>query len=128
MEEESRSGGIRIMLAITEELGRLEEVFSEFVYPIWPVWLAAAVVVAGLAALGAYRLGWHEWVARHRFISAGILALVLAVGVPTGWYTVSPLFDRETVCEASPIARAGAGSEECESIAAAASDATDSAQ
>jgi len=45
---------------------------------------------------------------------------VLAVGIPAGWYTISPLFERETVCEASPIAGAGAGSEKCAGVAIAA--------
>jgi Electron transfer DM13 len=107
------------MLAITEELGRFEEYFSDVVYPVWPLWLAAAIVVAAVALFFAYRLGWHEWALQHRFVSGGVLAIVLAVGVPTGWYTISPLFDRETVCEASPIAGAGAGSEKCAGLAVA---------
>jgi len=116
----NRRGGTDIMLAITEEFGRFEEFFSDVVYPVWPVWLASVIVVAAAALFVAYRLGWHEWALQHRFVSAGILATVLAVGVPAGWYTVSPLFDRETVCEASPIAGAGAGSEKCEGVAVAA--------
>jgi len=108
------------MLAITEELGRFEEFFSDVVYPIRPVWLAGAIAVVGLGVFVAYRLGWHQWALQHRFLSAGILAIVLALGVPTGWYTISPLFERETVCEASPLADAGSGSEKCEGVAAAA--------
>jgi Electron transfer DM13 len=108
------------MLAITEELGRFEEYFSDVVYPVWPLWLAGAIVAAAVALFFAYRLGWHEWALQHRFVSAGVLAIVLAVAVPTGWYTISPLFDRETVCEASPIAGADAGSEKCEGVAVAA--------
>jgi hypothetical protein len=111
-----------IMLAITEELGRFEEYFSDVVYPVWPLWLAGAIVAAAVALFFAYRLGWHEWALQHRFVSAGVLAIVLAVGVPTGWYTISPLFDRETVCEASPIAGASAGSEKCEGAAVAAGE------
>jgi hypothetical protein len=107
-------------LAITEEFGRLEEIFSDVVYPVWPVWLAGAIVVAAAVLFLAYRLGWHEWALQRRVLSAGLLAVVLAIGVPTGWYTVSPLFDRETVCEASPLAGAGSGSEKCEGVAVAA--------
>jgi Electron transfer DM13 len=108
------------MLAITEELGRSEEFFSDVIYPIWPVWLAGAIVVMAAALFLAYRLGWHQWAIQHRFLSAGIVAIVLAVSLPAGWYTISPLFERETVCEASPLAGAGAGSEKCEGVAAAA--------
>jgi Electron transfer DM13 len=108
------------VLAITEELGRFEEFFSEVIYPAWPVWLVVGiVVVAGLGYL-AYRMGWHEVAWRHRLVT-GPIAVVLTVGVIfAGYYTISPLFERNTVCEASPIAGAGAGSEDCEGVAAAA--------
>jgi hypothetical protein len=111
------------MLAITEELGRFEEFFSEVIYPAWPVWLAVGLVsLAGLAYV-AYRLGWYEWAWRHRLVT-GPIALVVAVAVIfAGYYTISPLFERNTVCEASPIAGAGAGSEECEGVAMAATGA-----
>ena len=115
------------MLAITEELGRFEKLFSDVIYPVWPIWLAAALIAAGLALVFVYRLGWHKWAMQHRFLTAGMLAIALAVGVPTGWYTVSPLFDRETVCEASPLAGAGAGSEKCADVAVAAEGGTNSA-
>ena len=52
------------------------------------------------------------------------LAIVLAVGIPAGWYTISPLFERETVCEASAIVGAGAGSEKCKGVAVAAGGTT----
>jgi Electron transfer DM13 len=112
-----------MVLAITEELGRLEEVFSEIVYPIWPVWLVAALITLAAAAVVAYRLRWHVWALQHRLLAGAIVAAGLLIAVPTGWYTVSPLFDRETACEASPIAGAGAGSEKCEGVAAAAGNA-----
>ena len=108
-----------MQLAITEELGRFEELFSEVVYPIWPLWLAGAVIGVALGAFLAYRLGWHEVALQHRFLSAGVLAAVLAVGIPAGWYTVSPLFERETVCEASPLQGAGTGSKKCDGVAQA---------
>jgi uncharacterized membrane protein len=112
-----------VVLAITEEFGRLEEVFSEIVYPIWPVWLVAALVMLAAAAVVAYRLRWHDWALQHRLLTGAIVVVVLVIAVPTGWYTVSPLFNRETACEASPIAGTGAGSEKCEGVAAAAGNA-----
>jgi len=87
---------------------------------VWPVWLAAAIVAAALALFLASRRGWHKWALQHRLLTGGTLAIVLAVGIPAGWFTISPLFERETVCEASPIAGAGAGSEKCEGVAVAA--------
>jgi len=109
-----------MFLAITEELGRFEELVSEVVYPVWPAWLAVSIVLGGLALYFAYRLGWVEVALRHRLMTGGAFAVILAVSVPTGWYTISPLFERETVCEASPIADAGAGSQNCEGAAVAA--------
>lgn len=108
------------MLAITEELGRFEEFFSDVVYPVWPHWVAGAVVIAAVVLYFAYRAGWLATAARHPLITGALMAGVLAVSVPAGWYTISPLFERETVCEASPIAGAGAGSEKCEGVAVAA--------
>jgi hypothetical protein len=75
----------------------------------------------------AYRRGWHEWALQHRLLTGGVLTIALAVGIPAGWYTVSPLFERETVCEASPIAGAGTGSEKCEGVAVAAGGTTSAA-
>ena len=116
-----------MILAITEELGRFEEFFSEVIYPVWPVWLAGAVI--GLAAIAwvAVRLGWHETALQHRFITGAAIVLILAVTIPAGYYTISPLFDRETVCEASPIPGAGAGSEDCEGVVLAAGSPTPAA-
>ena len=87
---------------------------------MWPVWLAAAIIAAALALFLASRRGWHKWALQHRLLTGGTLAIVLAVGIPAGWFTISPLFERETVCEASPIAGAGAGSEKCQGVAVAA--------
>lgn len=94
--------------------GELEKFFSEVVYPIWPLFLALAI--AGVAAAGyvAYRLGWHVVAMRHRLITGAAVVALLAVTIPVGYYAISPLFERTTVCEASPLADAGAGSEECE--------------
>lgn len=107
-------------LAITEELGRFETFFSDVIYPVWPLWLA--VFVAGIVAVSfvGYRLGWHRIALQHRLLTSVSLALILAISVPVGWYTISPLLDRNTVCEASPIPGAGAGSDKCNDVAVAA--------
>ncbi len=106
-------------LGITEELGRFEEFFSDVVYPVWPLWIAGAVFLSAVVLYASYRAGWLVAAARHPLISGGVLAAILAVSIPAGWYTISPLFGRETVCEASPIIGAGAGSEKCEDAAVA---------
>jgi hypothetical protein len=102
-----------MLLSLTQELGRLEEFFSEVIYPAWPLWLAAAVVALGATGFLAYRMGWHRVAARHAFLSSAIAAVLIAAVALGGYYTISPLFDRNTVCEASPITGAGTGSDKC---------------
>lgn len=101
-------------LAITAELGRFEEFFSEVVYPVWPLWAIAGVGAVIAALYVARRRGWHRVALRHPLISGITAAAVLAASIPTGYYLASPLFDRSLACEASPLADAGAGSEKCE--------------
>jgi hypothetical protein len=100
-------------LAVTGELGRLEEFWSEVVYPAWPAWLAGAVLFAVLIAWLAYRQRWHLAARNHPLLTASLSLALLAIAIPAGYYTLSPLFERETVCEASPVAGAGAGSDKC---------------
>ena len=109
-----------MLLAITKEFGRLETFFSDVIYPVWPLWLA--LFAAGLvsAVILSYRLGWHRIALQHRLLTSVSMALILAISVPVGWYTISPLVDRDTVCEASPIPGAGSGSDKCDDVAVAA--------
>ena len=102
------------LLAITGELGRFEEFFSEVVYPVWPLWGVAAVALGLSAAYLAYRRRLHEIALRHRVISTAAAVAILAVAAPTGYYLASPLFERSIACEASPLPGAGSGSEKCE--------------
>lgn len=104
---------------ITQELGFFEEFFSEVIYPVWPAWLVSALVVLAVAAYIGYSLGWHRAAASRPALTGIVVAVIIGVSAPIGWYTISPFFDRETVCEASPIPGAGAGSEKCEGVAAA---------
>ncbi len=101
------------MLSITTELGRFEEFFSDVVYPVWPLWLAVGIAAFAAALFLSYRMGWHRVAGRHVFLSSMIGAVLVAGVGSAGYYTISPLFDRNTVCEASPIPGADAGSEKC---------------
>lgn len=59
-------------------------------------------VVAGLAL--AWRLGWFG-AARRRPVRVGaLLVVVLAVGLPFGYYTASPLWIRTLLVEPAPVA------------------------
>lgn len=108
------------MLSIFSELGRSDEFFSEVVYPIWPLWLIGAIVLVGAASFLAYRRGWHRAAAAHPLLTSVGAAALIAVMIYPAYYTVSPLFERSTVCEASPIPGAGTGSDKCEDVAFAA--------
>jgi len=101
--------------------GDLERFLSEDLYPYrWPLAIGLLVAAAFLL-LVAYRQGWHRWIWRHRLTSAVIAIPLMAIVAVGGYPLVSPLFTRNTVCEASPIAGAGAGSEKCQDQAALAS-------
>jgi hypothetical protein len=106
-------GGTPVLIAITNELGGAERFFSEVVYPAWPLWALGTILVLVSAAYLAYRAGRHLWAMEHKAVTGAALAILVAVTVPAGYYTVSPLFERQTVCEASPLPAAEAGSGDC---------------
>jgi hypothetical protein len=108
------------MLSIFAELGRTEEFFSEVVYPIWPLWLAGATVLAAFLTFFSYRRGWLRSAASHPLLTSASIALVIGLAAYPAYYTLSPLWERSTVCEASPITGAGAGSEKCDDVVLAA--------
>ena len=65
-----------------------------------------SVVAAVSILLVARRLRWFD-AARRRPIRAGaLLVVVLAIGLPVGWYLVSPVFIRTELVEPDPIAAA----------------------
>ncbi|MEX0683209.1 MAG: DM13 domain-containing protein [Dehalococcoidia bacterium] len=105
---------------MTTIFGELETILSEDLYPYrYPITIALIVAAALLAAF-AYRQRWHLVAWRHRLITGAALVIFLVVAVPLGNYLISPLWERNTVCEASPISGAGSGSEDCEGAAVAA--------
>ena len=99
------------MIAISSEFGRLEEFFSDYIYPAWPLYAIVGVLAVAGAAYLALRLGWHKVALRHPLISGVAAVAILAVSIPTGYYLASPLFEPSLACEASPLAGSGAGSD-----------------
>jgi Electron transfer DM13 len=81
--------------------GNLEQFGAEVIYPYrW--WFAAATVLALTATLFvAYRRRWDRFVWAHRLLAVAVAVPVLAVGIPGGYYVLSPLWDRTTLIEAS---------------------------
>ena len=99
--------------------GELERFISEDLYPYrYPLTVVFAAAFIG-ALYVAYRLGWHIIAWRHRLITGPALVILIVVSIPLGDYFLAPLWERNTVCEASPIAGAGAGSEKCDNVVAA---------
>ena len=86
-----------------DDLGRA---FFDAVYESRiPIGIGSVVAAVGLL-LVARRLHWFE-AARRRPIRAGaLLVAVLAIGLPVGWYLVSPVFIRTELVEPDPIAAA----------------------
>jgi hypothetical protein len=70
------------------------------------VGVGTLVVVAVLALMG-WRLGWHRVAARHRFLTAALIIVALAVAVPATWYLASPLIIRTELTETPPPVAAG---------------------
>ncbi len=87
--------------------GELERLASDL-YPYR--WLVAAVAALALAVAAgvAWRAGWHRIAWRHRLVSALVAVSALVVVLPGGWYTLSPLWERSSLEEASPLVVAAA--------------------
>jgi hypothetical protein len=101
--------------------GEIEQFISEELYPYrWPILIGLGLAAAG-AVWFAYRQRWHEVVLRYPAQAAAIAVATFAVLAYPVYYLGLPLVSGgTTVCEASPIAGAGAGSERCEGVAQAA--------
>jgi hypothetical protein len=86
--------------------GDLERFLADL-YPYRVPITLAAVACAVAFAWVVGRRGWHRPVLRladaNRALSALLIVVVLAVGVPTGYYLLSPLWQRTTLVEASPL-------------------------
>jgi hypothetical protein len=82
------------------------ERFASDLYPYrWAITIAFVIAIAALVAF-AYRQGWHRTLARHWLATALVAVPLIAVVAPAGWYTLSPLWERTHLEEASPLAPA----------------------
>jgi len=61
-------------------------------------------VVAAVALVVAWRMGWFSAARRHPGRAGALLVVVLAVGLPTGYYVASPLWIRTVLIEPGPVA------------------------
>ena len=86
--------------------GDLERALADL-YPYRvPLTLGAVAVLIAVATL-VVRRGWHRpalrWVSGHQLQAAIAAVVVLAVTLPTGYYLLSPLWERTTLIEESPL-------------------------
>jgi hypothetical protein len=85
-----------------EIFGDIERLLSDL-YPYrWLITAGLAVAIAAFVGIG-FRLGWHRAIARRPLLSAAIALPVAAVIILGGWYTLSPLWERTYLEEASPL-------------------------
>ncbi len=86
--------------------GDLERLLADL-YPYRVPLTLGGLAVAGAVAFFVIRRGWHRpvfsWVEANRLPSAVAAVLFLAVTLPTGYYLLSPLWERTTLVEASPL-------------------------
>ena len=66
-----------------------------------PVAVGSILVVVGLLVV-VWRRGWFATARRHPMASGAVLAVALAVGLPTTWYLASPIWIRTSLVEAVP--------------------------
>jgi hypothetical protein len=92
-------------------VGDLERLFASSLYPLRIPLLIGGLVIAALAILVARRRGWLGAARAHPRRTGLVLAPVLAVTFPLGWYLASPLFITTRIDEAPPVAVASASLE-----------------
>lgn len=87
-----------------EWLGELERAFATNLYPLRvPIAIGLAVGLVAFVIV-ARRRGWFAAARRHPRRTTALVALLLAVGLPVGWYLGSPLFIRTALVEPAPNA------------------------
>ncbi|MDO9445553.1 MAG: DM13 domain-containing protein [Dehalococcoidia bacterium] len=89
-----------------EIFGEVERALSAL-YPYRVPVTVGGLAVVGLLAWFVVRRGWHaramRFAAAHRVATALVAVVVLAVAIPAGDYLLSPLWERTTLVEASPL-------------------------
>jgi hypothetical protein len=90
-------------------IGDLERLFASSLYPLRIPLFVTGIVAAALLVRTARRRGWLVAARAHHVRSALVLASILAVGLPLGWYLASPVFITTQIDEAPPIAAGSPG-------------------
>jgi hypothetical protein len=91
------------MLGGMNLIGDFERFVATNLYPLRvPVTIAVVVGLVGLFVV-ARRRGWFVAARRHPGRTTALVAVVLAIGLPVGWYLASPLFIRTELIEPAPV-------------------------
>jgi hypothetical protein len=85
-------------------VGDLERLFAGSLYPLRVPLFIGGVVIAVLGIRAASRRGWFAVARANPGPATVVLALILAVTLPLGWYLGSPLFITTRIDEAPPVA------------------------
>jgi len=85
-------------------VGDLERLFASSLYPLRIPLFVAGLVVTALLVRTARRRGWLVAARAHPARSTLVLAPILAVALPLGWYLASPLLITTRIDEAPPVA------------------------
>lgn len=89
-----------------EIFGDVERLLSDL-YPYrWPISIGLLVAFIAFIAL-AIRMKWYAPIVQRPLVSAAIAIPALVLVAVAGWYTLSPLWDRSYLEEASPLEAAG---------------------
>lgn len=85
-----------------ELLGGLERIFATSLYPLRvPIAIGLAVAFVAFVVV-ARRRCWFGAARRHPGPTTAVVLVLLAVGLPIGWYLGSPLFIRTSLVEPPP--------------------------
>jgi hypothetical protein len=85
-------------------LAELAQTFLTSLYTLRvPIAIGSVIAFAGFVWV-ARRRGWFAAARRHPGRTAALAVVVLAVGLPVGWYLGSPLFIRTALVEPAPSA------------------------
>ncbi len=87
---------------MSELFGDLERLVTDLYPWRYLIGVGLLIVIAAIAAYG-YREGWHNAIWRRRWAIAIVGTPVLAMVIISGWYLLSPLFERTRLEESSPL-------------------------
>lgn len=91
-------------------IGDIERLFATSLYPLRvPIAIGLLLALVGVFVV-ARRRGWFAVARRHPRWTGSVVVLVLAIGLPVGWYLASPLFIRTQLIEPAPVAVTESGS------------------